>query len=79
MHPWTAVTAMVLAMEATDIGEQRAIRNGPSTIGTVAPRVIAAGRDLEDPAHQPDRPTAGMVADESEAHLGSSAKMPTPS
>jgi hypothetical protein len=32
--------------------------------------------DLEDPAHQPDRPSAGMIADESEAHLGTSAKMP---
>ena len=67
---------MMLAMEATHIGKQRAVRNGPSAIGTVAPGVIAAGRDLEDPAHQPDRPSAGMVADESEAHLGTSAKMP---
>jgi hypothetical protein len=67
---------MMLAMEAADIGEQRAVRNDPSTIGTVAPCIIAAGRDLEDPTHQPDRPTVGMVADESEAHLGTSAKMP---
>ena len=64
MHPGTTVTAMMLAMEATHIGEQRAVRNGPSTIGTVASCIIAAGRDLENPAHQPDRPTAGMVADE---------------
>jgi transposase len=45
-------------------------------ISTVAPGVISAGRDLDDPTHQPDRPSAGMVADESEAHLGTSAKMP---
>ena len=76
MHPGTALTAMMFAMEATYIGKKRAVRNDPSAIGTVAPCVIAAGRDLEDPAHQPDRPTVGMVADEFEAHLGTSAKMP---
>ena len=76
MHSGTAVTAMMLGVKATHIGEQRAVRNRPSAIGTVAPCIIAAGRDLEDPTHQPDRPTVGMVADESEAHLGTSAKMP---
>src|SRR4051794_4363928 len=40
MHPGTAVTAMMLAMEATYIGEQRAVCNDPSAIGTVAPGVI---------------------------------------
>jgi hypothetical protein len=67
---------MMLGLEATHFGKQRAVRNGPGTIGTVAPCIIAAGRDLEDPTHQPDRPTVGMVADESEALLGTSAKMP---
>jgi hypothetical protein len=63
---------MMLGMEATDVDEQLAVRSGSRALGTAAPSVIAAGRDLEDPAHQPDRPSAGMIADEFEAHLGTS-------
>jgi hypothetical protein len=67
---------MMLAMEAPHVGEQCAVGACTSTFRTIAPSIIAAGRDLEDPTHQPDRPTVGMVADEFEAHLGTSAKMP---
>lgn len=76
MHPGTAVAAMMPGMEAADVGEQLAVRPGSCAFRTAAPGVIAAGRDFEDPAHQSDRPSAGMIADEVEAHLGTSAKMP---
>jgi hypothetical protein len=76
MHPWAAVTAMMLNMEATHISEQRTVRDRPSALRTVTPCIIAAGRDLEDTTHQPDRPSAGVIADESKAHFGTSAKMP---
>ena len=80
------VSDMMFAVEATYIGKQRTIGAGSGAFWTVAPCVIAAGRDHEDPAHQPDRPLAGMVApdrplagmvaDELETHFGTSAKMP---
>lgn len=76
MHPGAAVAAMMLAMEATHVRKQRAVGACPGAFWAVAPCVIAAGRDLKDPAHQPDWPLAGMVADELKAHLGTSAKMP---
>src|SRR6202051_3262167 len=41
-----------------------------------APCIVAAGRDLKHAAHEPDRPRAGVIADEREPHLGTSAKMP---
>lgn len=66
MYPGAAVTAMMLAMETTHIGKQRTVGARPGAFWTVAPCVIAAGRDLKNPAHQPDRPLAGMVADELE-------------
>lgn len=75
MHPGTAVTT-VIAMEATDISKQRTVGTGASAFWTTAPCIIAAGRDLEGATHQPDRPFAGVIADESEAHLGTSAKRP---
>ena len=67
---------MMLGREATDVDKQLAVRYGSRALGAIAPGIIAAGRDFEDPAHQPDRPPAGMIADEVEAHLGTSAKMP---
>ena len=76
MHPRAAVTTAMLGMKATHIGKQRAVRGRSCAFWTTAPCVIAARRDFDDPPHQPDRPTVGMVADESEAHLGTSAKMP---
>src|SRR3546814_3107540 len=73
MHPRAAVTATMLGMEAPDIAEQPAIGDGPRAFGTIAPRIIAAGRDFENSAHQPDRPGASVIADEIEGHLGTSA------
>jgi len=76
MHPGAAVTAMVLGMKAPQVGERRAVGARADTLRPTAPRMIPAGRDLEDPAHQPDRPMVSMIADEFEAHPGASAKMP---
>ena len=67
---------MMLGMETTHVDEQLAVRGGSRALRAAAPRVIAAGRDFEEPSHQPDRPPAGMIADDVEAHLGTSAKMP---
>jgi hypothetical protein len=67
---------MVLTVEATKVAQQLAVRHRPRTFRPNPPCIVAAGRDLEDPAHQPDRLPAGVIADEMEAHLGTSAKMP---
>jgi hypothetical protein len=76
MHPRATVTTAVLGMEASDITEQPAIGDGPRAFRAISPRIIAAGRNFENPAHQPNRPGAGVIADEFEGHLGISAKMP---
>ena len=41
---------MMFGMEAADVDQQLAVGDGSRALGPTASSVIAAGRDLEDPA-----------------------------
>ena len=76
VHPRRAITATMLGLETPDIAEQMTVGDEPGAVRAVPPCIVAAGRDLKHAAHEPDRPPAGVIADEREPHLGASAKMP---
>ena len=76
LHPRRAITATMLGLETPDIAEQMTVGDEPSAVGAILPCIVAAGRDLQHAAHEPDRPRADVIADEREPHLGTSAKMP---
>lgn len=64
MHPRAAIAAMMLRTKAADIA--KATYGGAYTgaLRAITLSIMAAGRNLEDPAHQPYRPKVRMVADE---------------
>jgi hypothetical protein len=66
----------MLGLETPDIAEQMTVGDEPGAVRAIPPCIVAAGRDLKNAAHKPDRPPAGVIADEREPHLGTSAKMP---
>src|ERR1700722_1802404 len=76
VHPQRAITATMLGLETPDIAEQMTVGDEPGAVRAIPPCIVAAGRDLKHAAHEPDRPPAGVIADEREPHLGASAKMP---
>src|ERR1700729_4474644 len=76
VHPQRAITATMLGLETPDIAEQMTVGDEPGAVRAIPPCIVAAGRDLKHAAHEPDRPRAGVIADEREPHLGTSAKMP---
>src|ERR1700723_184131 len=76
VHPQRAITATMLGLETPDIAEQMTVGDEPGAVRAIPPCIVAAGRDLKHTAHEPDRPPAGVIADEREPHLGASAKMP---
>ena len=71
-----AVAAMMMGMQAAEIGQELLVGNRPGTVGTITPCVVARGRHAEHAADGADRPVLRMLGDEAELHLGVSEKMP---
>ena len=71
LAPWGGM----LGVQAADIGQQQAVRRRARALGPAAPRVLAAGRDPEHAAHEPDRVLATVVRGGPEPHLGACEKM----
>ena len=75
MDARAAVAAAMVLVKATDIGQQRTVRGRPHALRPATPSVVAAGRDAEHMAHEPDRVLLPVILDEAEPHLGASEKM----
>jgi len=76
MHPRGAIASVMLGVDAADIVEKAVVGHRPLALGTGSPVVVASVRDFEQAAHETHRPGARILLDESERHLGISAKMP---
>ena len=75
-HNGTAKPAALLEAETTNLHDRLAVHDRTSAVRATASCIIATGRDLKYAAHQRDRSLPGVIADESQAHLVTSAKMP---
>ncbi len=75
MRPGTGAAALDLGMETTRVGRKRAVGARAGAFRPAEPRMMFAGRNLGDPARQPDRLSAGTIADGPEARPDTSAKM----
>ena len=70
------ITTMMSGMDAATILQELTICSRLGSLGTRPPSVVAARGNLEHAVHETHRPSAGMLLDEGEPHLGISAKMP---
>ena len=73
MDTWAAIATAVLSMQATNVGQQHTVRGRLRTLGPAAPSMVAAGRDLKHPAHEPDQVLVTVILDEAEPHRKRSA------
>jgi len=73
VDPRTALAALMVRLDATDLGEQAGVRHGSRAGPPITPTIIAARQYAEHAAHHPDRPAANVSANEGEPHLGTSA------
>src|SRR5262249_54346918 len=69
-----AVAGLHLVVDGSDLGDQRLAPRPPGARRTPPPAVVAAGRDAQAPAHQPDRPGLAVGLDELGSHDDSLAK-----
>ena len=70
MHPRRAVRLPTLGMNGANLLEQRLIGPRPGRRRAVAPRVVAAGGDTQDPAHGGDVVRGLLLLHESKARYG---------
>src|SRR3954454_12486204 len=74
VDPGAAVAGLDLAVDRLDGDDQGLTPMGLGALRPSPPVVVAAGGDAQDPAHEPDRPSAPVAFDEVVPHDDSPAK-----